>query len=123
MWSRLEWWWAARTTEPERSADELERSTREVTKAIVQTLANRAFRRPELDSGDPLASAERQRAFDRETVAGYRETIAPELQSIRREYVARGQWTRELERLADHPQRPADLRDLVIALERLADEV
>lgn len=99
----------------------LDEATREVNKAIVQTIANREFRRPELDSSDPLGSAERQRAFDRETVARYRENIAHELEPIRREHIARGRWTSELERLADRPERPADLRGLVVALEQLVD--
>lgn len=101
------------------SDDELERVTRNVTKDIVQTLANRSCRQRELDAGGPHASAERQRALDRETVAGYRDSVASGLRAIRREYVANVAWTRDLECLAADPQRSADLRELVIHLQAL----
>ena len=123
MRSRIALWWEGKRTETERSDAELARATRQVTKAIVQTVANRSNRRPELSVSEPLESARRQRAFDRETVETYRENIAAELQSFRSDYVARGEWTPELDELAQDPENVADLRALVIALEELAADL
>ena len=120
MRSRLSLWWEARTSDPELSDDALVGSTRQVTKAIVQTVNNRANRRPELAIGEPFDTARRQQAFDRETVETYRDNIAPELTSLRSEYVARGLWTTTMDHLATEPQDVGDLRELVIELESLA---
>lgn len=123
MRSRIALWWEGKRTESGRSDDELARATRQVSKAIIQTVANRSNRRPELSVRDPLESARRQRSFDRETVETYLENIRPELQSFRSDYVARGRWTPELDRLAQEPETVADLRALVIALEELAADL
>lgn len=120
MWRRLQWWWTARRTEPALEDAELRRSTREATKAIVQTLRNRSFRRPELATDEPLDSARRQRQFDRETLDGYREHLVPALDPLRAEYLARGSWTRDLEARYADPGHLDDVRDTVIDLERLA---
>lgn len=123
MRSRLSLWWEAQTSDPERSDDDLVGSTRQVTKAIVQTVNNRANRRPELAIGEPFESARRQRAFDRETVETYRDNIAPELTALRSEYVARGLWTATMDQLATEPRDVSDLRELVIELETLATQL
>lgn len=123
MWSRVRLWWAARATDPELSDDELETSTRRLAKAITQTLDNRSFSRPSLAADAPRESAVEQRAFDRETVEKYRESIAPEFDSIREEYVARGMWTADLDELVQDPAGTADLRRLVIRLDDLASDL
>lgn len=117
MRSRVALWWEGKRTEPQRSDEELAHATRQVTKAIVQTVNNRTNRRPDLSVSDVLESARRQRSFDRETIETYRENIGPELRRVRSEYVARGDWTPELDRLVQEPRHVGDLRELVIALE------
>lgn len=102
-----------------RSADELDKAARGVSVAIIQTLSNRAFRRPELDAGHPLESAREQRRFDEETVRNYLNHIRPELEPVRTGFLARGQWSPSQERLAFEPTGVDDLRALAIELERL----
>lgn len=112
-------WWRGWRLSSEQSDPALNESTRSVTVAVVQTLSNRAFRRPELSSSDPLESALEQRQFDEETIRTYHNNIRPEIAEIREEYLARGEWSPSIERLVTDPRGLDDLRDLAIGLERL----
>lgn len=123
MLDALRLWWEARGLDREVSDEELAESTRSVVIAIVQTLSNRAFRRPELSSSEPLKTARTQRDFDEETVDNYRENIRPQLDPVRREWLVRGQWSPSLERLAVDPAGLEDLRTLAIELGRLRRDI
>lgn len=123
MMESIRLWWEGWRLEAEQSYPALEESTRSVAVAVVQTLSNRAFRRPELSSSDPLESALEQRRFDEETLRTYRDNILPEIEEIREEYLARGEWSQSLEQLAMGPTSLDDLRDLAIALERLRTDL
>lgn len=123
MLEALRLWWEGHGYDRELTDAELAESTRSVVVAIVQTLSNREFRRPELESSEPLGSAGAQRAFDAETVDRYRQNIQPEVEPIRREWLGRGRWSPSLEQLAADPNGPEDLRLLAIELGRLRREL
>lgn len=115
--------WLGWTTSPSLSDGDLAAATRQVTKAVAQTINNRAFRRPALGAANPRQTAVEQREFDHETLDQYHERIAAELDPVRDEFIARGQWTPELDELATNPTTVADLRDLVIHLHDLASSL
>lgn len=119
LWARVQLWWAARTTTPDRSDDDLADASRQITKALAQTLENRDYRRPSLTAANPRESAEAQRTFDNETIDQYHERIAPELAPLREEFIARGEWTPALDAVTTDPQSIGDLRELIIRLETI----
>lgn len=119
MWSRARLAWAAWTTDPSVSDEELAESSRQVTKALAQTLDNRSFRRPALTAAEPGDTAAEQQAFDQETIEQYHDRIAPELEPVRTEFIARGHWTVAIDELAVDPASVTDLRDLIVRLEDL----
>lgn len=119
MLEAIRLWFERWRLEDARPEEELDEATRAVSVAIIQTLSNRAYRRPELDAGNPLESARDQRRFDEETVRTYLNNIRPELEPVRTGFLARGQWSQSQERLAFKPTGVDDLRSLAIELERL----
>lgn len=123
MLERARFRWAAWRTDPEQSDAELATATGEVVTAVVQTAVNRSMGRPSLSSSSPLESALEQRAYDRETLERYRERIAPEIDALRREYVARGRWSPALDARYREPEGLDDLRAVAVALARRAEEL
>lgn len=121
MLERAQLWWASVRRTPELSDEELRHETRQVVKAIAQTLDNRAYRRPAISGSEPRQSALTQREYDQETVAKYHANIQPEVVAIRDEYLARGEWRMGLEDRYEDPRDVAALRDLVIELDALAE--
>jgi hypothetical protein len=108
---------------PELVDEELVHATRQVVKAIAQTLDNRAYRRPAISGSEPRQSALAQREYDEETVRKYEENIQPEVVTLREEYLARGEWRMGLEDRYSEPASVATLQDLVIELDALTDAV
>lgn len=120
MLARAQLWWESLRRDPDLAASDLIQETRAVEKAIIQTLHNRAFRRPELSAADPRASAVTQRDYDQETLAKYHENIQPKATDVRDEYVARSEWSLSLEQQVTAPSNVTTLRNLVIELDDLA---
>lgn len=121
MLARAQLWWAAVRQTPELSDAELVHETRQVVKALAQTLDNRAYRRPAISGSEPRQSALAQREYDQATVEKYQANIQPEVAGLRDEYLARGAWRIGLEDRYAEPASVATLRDLVIELDALAD--
>lgn len=113
--------WQSIRTDASLSEEELEEKTRGLAKAIIQTIQNRELNRPELASAAPGESAVAQRDYDRDTVRRFRENIAPQLDDVRTEWIARGDWPPDLETRSSDPASLADLRGLAIGLWELAE--
>lgn len=122
MLETLQLWWEARRLDRKLTDQELDESTRSVVVALIQTLSNRAFRRPELSSSQPLESAKKQRDFDAETLDAYRGNILPELEPVRAGWLVRGKWSPSLEGMTYEPEGIDDLRLLAMSLARLRRE-
>lgn len=123
MLARAQLRWESLRSDPAQSDSDLVEATRDVEKAIVQTLHNRAFRRPELSAAKPRETALEQREYDQETLAKYHEHIQPEVAGLRDEYVARGTWSVALEETVAAPPSMGALRNLVIDLDELATSI
>lgn len=117
-------------SEPSVSDEELNNITEQLCTSLARRLHNRdeASYRPVIDPDTPYETAIEQREHDAETIEkvyedAKRKSTMPPFSAIRDGFAERGLWDDELTTLYEEAESTADLRELLIRLEELRDDL
>lgn len=118
------------TSEPTITDAELDDATEQFCTSLARRLHNRdeASYRPVIDPDEPYESAIEQREHEVETIEqvhqdAERKSTMPPFSTIRDGFAERGLWDDELTRLYEDAESTADLRELLIRLQELRDDL